>query len=198
MTLTPDLWAALTAAQKLAHEMRDGGATLKAIAERLEADGYPTRSGAPWTLKYVHRFLKSPPPAKPSARYGARHARTVAARGDAAGYRCTECGKQAFAWATLHGTDGMRPEDYQPMCQPCHLAYDGITGNERSAEHRANISAYASNRTPEHQARLNESLSGRAGGMTGKRHSEETRRKMRESQRARFPGPQEPEAAPGA
>jgi hypothetical protein len=61
------------------------------------------------------------------------------------------------------------------------MAYD-LGGVPKSDEHRAKISEYAQNRTAEHRQKLSESLTGRVGGMTGKRHSEESKQRSRESQ----------------
>lgn len=166
-TPTPEQRAALTQARALAQEMRNRGITWKAIADRLTADGYPTRDGGAWYIEGVRRLVKNPPPSPPSAKYGARHARVRNARGNPEQYECARCGAPALVWATLHGTDGMSPEDYEPMCQACNLAYDGVTGSPRSAETRAKMSAYASNRTREHQERLNRSRWGaRRSGQT--------------------------------
>lgn len=97
--------------------------------------------------------------------YMRRHGMVADARGKAKQHKCEHCSGQAFDWATIHGTDGSRPEDYMPLCRSCHIAYDGIThkGLKRSAETRR---------------RLSESH-------TGNHHSEETLAKMRRSQKAR-------------
>ena len=196
--LTPEQREALARALELARDMRAAGATLKVIAERLTADGYPTRRSIPWGYRDVWQLLNEPLPAGHSPEYGPRHRRVEKARGKAKGYPCIWCGKPAVHWATIHGTDGTKPEDYQPMCQPCHLVYDGITGNPRSDEMRAKMRAYASAMPAEHRANLSKALQGRAGGMTGKRHSEETRRKMSETARAREARRRSPDTARGA
>lgn len=80
----------------------------------------------------------------PSTSYEARHRRVRQARGDASGYPCArECGRQAAHWATIHGRDGLNPqEDYLPLCMLCHSAYDDHSGvmRRRAAEIRARSS----------------------------------------------------------
>lgn len=141
-------------ARERAIELRSGGATWQMIAITLTNEGYPTMRGGPWHGGGVRRMVESPPLPAGSTGYGARHHRVRAKRGSARDYQCVECGKQAQVWAQLHDTDGMDPMDYQPMCQKCHLAYDGILGAPRSAETRSKMSAYARNRTPEHRAKM--------------------------------------------
>lgn len=147
-------------ARERATELRDAGASFNAIAFTLTIEGYPTMRGGPWNISSVQRLIRNPPLPEASVSYGARHRRVETARGKARGYPCARCGKQAQVWATLHDTDGLSPEGYEPMCQACNLAYDGVTGSPRSAETRAKMSAYASNRTAEHQANLNQARTG--------------------------------------
>lgn len=42
----------------MVQEMRAAGASLQAIAQRLNVDGHETRTGAQWTATQVHRLLK--------------------------------------------------------------------------------------------------------------------------------------------
>lgn len=182
MMWTPEKREARKRARGLALEMRAGGATLQAIADALASGGHQTMRGGPWYLQAVVRLLAADLP-EPSPKYDARHCRVRAARGDASEQRCIECGKQAFAWATIDGTDGMSPEDYQPMCQPCHMAYDGFMAPKR-AETRAKMSAYASNRTPEHQENLNKARTGakRSGQALENMRRGQQRRREREQE----------------
>lgn len=175
---------------RIAREMRDSKASYRAIGEALTAAGYTTVRGRPWYIDAV-KLLLMKGPAKLSLKDSARHGRVRRRQGNAKDHLCVECGAPAVHWATILGTDGMKLEDYQPMCQPCHWVYDGKTGARASEEHRAKIREYASNRPPEHQAAISKALKGRVGGMTGKRHSEETRRKMSESARARYAKPKD-------
>jgi NUMOD3 motif len=191
-TPTPEQRAARERATARARELRDSGANWQAVANVLTAEGYQTMRGGPWYIKGVQRLLTAPL-AEPSAGYIARHMRVRKDRGKASDQRCVDCGGQAYGWATIHGTDGMLPDDYQPMCMTCHMAYDGVTGSGRSEDTRARMSAAAGSRSAEHRANLSKSLKGRVGGMTGKRHSDETRRKMSDAQRARFAKPQTPQ-----
>lgn len=66
--------------------------------------------------------------------YSTRHERVRKVRGKASEYPCA-CGKPAQEWATLHGTDGESPDDYQAMCCSCHQKYD----DHWSAETRAKV-----------------------------------------------------------
>jgi len=54
------------------------------------------------------------------------HRRVRKARGRAGDLACTDCGLPAMHWAHIHGTDPSDPQNYQPMCQRCHWAYDGV------------------------------------------------------------------------
>src|ERR1019366_6583283 len=63
---TPEQRVALVRAHELASQMRDGGTTWKAVADRLTADGYPTVNGAPWTYQMVQRLVRKPPSADPT------------------------------------------------------------------------------------------------------------------------------------
>ena len=159
MMWTPEKREARKRARELALRMRASGATLQAIADALASGGHQTMRGGPWYLQAVVRLLAADLP-EPSPKYGARHERNRSAQGAPTDHPCAECGAPAWEWSQIHGTDGMSPEDYRPLCKPCHHVYDGITGNPRRPESRAKMSAYASNRTPEHQARLNRSRTG--------------------------------------
>jgi hypothetical protein len=56
--------------------------------------------------------------------YSARHARIYKARGKASDYTCHTCPNRAREWAQLHDRDGEDPDDYVPLCKPCHIEYD--------------------------------------------------------------------------
>jgi len=73
--------------------------------------------------------------------YGSAHRRVRKLRGSASGHACTVCGGQAQDWAYDHcdpdeivgpadasSGAGMPyspdPNRYQPMCKPCHRAFD--------------------------------------------------------------------------
>ena len=55
-----------------------------------------------------------------------RHQRLRRARGKASDAGpCIDCGKEAYDWSQVHGTDGLDIyNDYVPRCRSCHLAYD--------------------------------------------------------------------------
>ena len=62
--------------------------------------------------------------------YNRRHRMVERHRGGAKTHPCAHCAnrgvaKRAHDWATIHGRDGLKPEDYVPLCKKCHNAYDG-------------------------------------------------------------------------
>jgi hypothetical protein len=77
---------------------------------------------------------------KPAATisYRSAHRRAEAAKGPASTHRCVDCGNQAQDWSLRHdaaetyeGRNGKHfclysgnPDDYEPRCKGCHLAYD--------------------------------------------------------------------------
>lgn len=81
------------------------------------------------------------------AAYVARHRRVRAARGHASGYPCRHCGGSATTWAQVHGTDGESPDDYMPLCWPCHATYDNFM---------ANFAKRPRNHSPETRKKLSE------------------------------------------
>lgn len=116
-----------------------------------------------------------------SQEYNNLHHRMRRQRGKASLHLCTECGETAAHWAQLHETSGLDIwADYAPMCIKCHRAYDQ-GGRSFSAEHRAALAESARNRPAEHLQKISDALKGRPGwspGMTGKHHSEETRKRI--------------------
>jgi hypothetical protein len=56
--------------------------------------------------------------------YDARHDRVRRSRGRAKDYQCARCDQPAGEWATIHGRTGFDPQDYEPLCIPCHRSYD--------------------------------------------------------------------------
>lgn len=52
------------------------------------------------------------------------HRRVRTARGPAKFQTCVSCGNPARHWAHIHDTDRTNPQNYQAMCQSCHIAYD--------------------------------------------------------------------------
>lgn len=124
--------------------------------------------------------------------YNNLHHRIVRHRGRAALQQCVRCDSAAAHWARLHETDGLDIwTDYVPMCIKCHRAYD-LGGRPISAEHREMLSLAAQNRTPEHLRKIGDALRGRLGaspGMTGKRHSDETRQRISAALTGKSPTP---------
>lgn len=46
-------------------------------------------------------------------------------RGKASLHKCSdECGKDAYDWAHIHGTDEKDLYNYKPLCRSCHGYYD--------------------------------------------------------------------------
>jgi hypothetical protein len=56
--------------------------------------------------------------------YHVNHKNVRAVRGPAWQQACAHCGKQAAQWATVKGTAGESPDDFLPLCLPCHARYD--------------------------------------------------------------------------
>lgn len=85
--------------------------------------------------------------------YFGGHRRARTRRGRAADHPCVTCGTRARHWAQVHGTTGTDPSHYQPMCQKCHWAYDGVgarTAETKGPEVRREIALKAwSRRSPE-------------------------------------------------
>lgn len=104
--------------------------------------------------------------------YSGRHTMVRTARGRAGDQSCLHCENQASHWATIHGRDGQEPEDYIPLCVPCHRAYDGC-----SEQTRARMSAaHTGVRRPEVGAKISASLTGRTRSPEIARKGWETRR----------------------
>ena len=56
--------------------------------------------------------------------YHVNHKNVRGARGPAWQHECAHCGSQAAQWATVKGTAGESPDDFLPLCVPCHAKYD--------------------------------------------------------------------------
>jgi hypothetical protein len=65
--------------------------------------------------------------------YNSAHARTRRERGSAKHQDCVICDGPARDWALRHGCERLEgsegwyspdPQDYDPMCRRCHIAYD--------------------------------------------------------------------------
>ena len=77
--------------------------------------------------------------------YSGAHQRIRSVRGNAFQYKCVECGRMAEQWAFIHerasivihseqGPYSPNVDDYQPMCVPCHKAFDLIRLGKRRAD----------------------------------------------------------------
>jgi hypothetical protein len=59
--------------------------------------------------------------------YQKRHRRVNRTRGPAVLQQCVgECGRRGYGWSHIHDTDPDDVNNYQPMCQRCHMAYDKV------------------------------------------------------------------------
>lgn len=73
--------------------------------------------------------------------YFGGHRRVRRARGPVKYQLCDTCGKQALHWAHIHNTSYDDPENYRPMCQPCHWVYDGTGKKSKKALTHEQLSA---------------------------------------------------------
>jgi hypothetical protein len=118
--------------------------------------------------------------------YRIRHEMVRKVRGRAKSYLCAGCcGKRAEEWATVHGTDGLKPGDYVSLCHGCHFEYDWPNGRPQTRETRrklrdANRGKILSLAHVEkiRRANIGQSKLGKPSGFTGLHHSEETRLRM--------------------
>ena len=56
--------------------------------------------------------------------YAGKHKIPRRERGPARDYPCTDCGRTALHWSTIHGRTGDSASDYEPRCASCHAIYD--------------------------------------------------------------------------
>lgn len=67
------------------------------------------------------------------AEYAKLHGRIRKERGDASGYGCDKCVRNADEWSHIHGTDGSNiSSHFRPLCRSCHRKYDA--NSERLSE----------------------------------------------------------------
>jgi hypothetical protein len=74
--------------------------------------------------------------------YSTVHSRLRKLRGVAAEQVCSNCGKQAYAWAYMHDCEDelivagriycLHIEHYSAMCDPCHKKFDGLKYGEKN------------------------------------------------------------------
>jgi hypothetical protein len=96
--------------------------------------------------------------------YYKRHAIPIQFRGKASNHTCESCGLvPAHDWSTLHEAPhgGWHPDDYWPLCQRCHLIYDGLPAHGAAAMSRESV-----------RRKISKTLSGR-------KFSEERRQNMK-------------------
>jgi hypothetical protein len=98
------------------------------------------------------RRTESPRTGKRSA-YHVNHARVRKERGPAWKHKCEHCAGRAQTWAMKHESSGDSPDDYMPLCWPCHAKYDNFAarfpdnrGTRRSPETRRLLSERAQQR----------------------------------------------------
>lgn len=111
---------------------------VKAVCS-IENCGNPVKSRG-WCRTHYLRWWKhgdplvtlQAPPNSPDVGYSGAHRRVYRTRGKASSYPCDECGAQGrdMDWAHIHGTDGSNPNNYRPLCVPCHKRYDGPARGE--------------------------------------------------------------------
>lgn len=86
--------------------------------------------------------------------YNRNHYQVNRARGKASDHLC-RCGLKAEEWAQRHELDGKSPEDYDPMCRPCHHKYDDRWNeSERARVKESTIKVWAS--SPERRQRMSD------------------------------------------
>ena len=104
--------------------------------------------------------------------YRKRHRDVRRARGRADEFYCTDCPEIARDWSQIHDTTGEDPFDYEPRCRSCHSVYDGIVersvGNSYGSANKDRVATDDTRKTL-------------SAAQTGRKHSDETRRKMSES-----------------
>ena len=109
--------------------------------------------------------------------YQKRHIAVIRVRGRARIYECaSECGNKANVWATIHETDGSDPSHYLPMCHPCHNQYDHDLQHTPESDYARGATWRGKKRPAEFGEHMSRVLIGRT-------FSEDTKRKMSESQK---------------
>jgi transposase-like protein len=66
------------------------------------------------------------------AGYKAVHARLHRTRGSADHCENGCVSSRRYEWAHIHGTDPGDPQNYRPLCKPCHQKYDLQTGSDHA------------------------------------------------------------------
>lgn len=113
------------------------------------------------------------------------HQRLYRVRGKASQHPCIDCDAPARDWSWVHDTDGSDlDEHFVPRCCSCHRKYDYKGGSSnRPPGVLAKLSEAAKRQWSEDGSVVREAVV--ASNITRKNPSEETRAKMRASQRAR-------------
>lgn len=107
--------------------------------------------------------------------YLRQHEAVRKARGKATEHGCATCDRQAREWAYIHGEDRDNIQSYQPMCIPCHRAYDGKWSDEERARVSESMKALwakspgrkAKLQSEEHRAKLRAAWVRRKARMQG-------------------------------
>jgi hypothetical protein len=65
------------------------------------------------------------------------HQRLRVERGPAKNFDCERCGKQAYDWSQLHGTNGLDLyQNFRALCRSCHNVYDEKNHYFANADHK--------------------------------------------------------------
>ena len=121
--------------------------------------------------------------------YTRYHNKVRRLRGKATEHTCVDCGKQAHEWSSVRDTDGSDPHDhFQPRCYRCHKSYDEIPARTSQRQRGSRLSPQA-----EESARVAnrgrvksfEEIEKIRQSKLGKPRSEETKRKISKTRKAR-------------
>lgn len=121
--------------------------------------------------------------------YTRYHNKVYRLRGKASAQKCVDCGKQASEWSSVHDTDGSDPHNhFQPRCFRCHKQYDNIPQRTSQRQKGKGLPPGASEKgAAANRGRVKsvDEIEKIRQSKVGKPRSEETRRKIGATRRAR-------------